>query len=96
MVNFSQLQSKLGFSFTDPSLLELALIHSSYINENPGLAPISYERLEFLGDAVLGLVIGEKLYRDFPKSNEGDLTRLRSALVRREMLAQIARAIGVG
>jgi ribonuclease III len=92
----SSLQQKLGIVFKDRALLELALIHSSYINENPGLAPASNERLEFLGDAVLGLVTAEKLYQDFPESDEGELTRLRSALVRRETLAQIAGLINLG
>lgn len=96
MADLSLLQQKLGITFNDPSLLELALIHSSYINENPGVAPASNERLEFLGDAVLGLVIAERLYQDFPGSDEGELTRFRSALVRREMLAQIAGIIELG
>jgi ribonuclease-3 len=76
--------------------LDQALVHSSYINENPGIALASYERMEFLGDAVLGLVIAEKLYQDLPESAEGELTRLRSALVRRETLANIAGRIGLG
>jgi ribonuclease-3 len=90
------LQEKIGITFTDLSLLELALVHSSYINENPGAAPASNERLEFLGDAVLGVVIAEKLYQDLPDSAEGELTSLRSALVRREMLAKIAEKISLG
>jgi len=90
------LQKKLGITFKSPSLLELALVHSSYVNEQPGIAPSSNERLEFLGDAVLGLVIAEKLYADLPKSAEGELTRLRSVLVRREMLAKVARTIQLG
>ncbi len=96
MADLSQLQEKLGLSFNNPALLELALIHSSYINENPGVAAASNERLEFLGDAVLGLVVAEKLFQDYPEYNEGELTRLRSALVRKEMLAQIAKTIDLG
>jgi ribonuclease-3 len=91
-----QLQKRLGVSFQNNSLLELALVHSSYINENPDFGTDSNEKIEFLGDAVLGLIIAEKLYQDFPLSSEGDLTRLRSALVRKETLAQIARKIGLG
>jgi len=91
-----QLQSTLGIVFNDPDLLKLALTHSSFINENPGTAPVSYERLEFLGDAVLGLVIAEKLYHDLSGAPEGELTRLRAALVRREMLAQIAKSFSLG
>jgi ribonuclease-3 len=94
--DLSLLQEKIGIAFKNPSLLELALTHSSYINENQGTASDSNERLEFLGDSVLGLVIAERLYRDFPDAPEGKLTRLRSAMVRRETLAQTARIIGLG
>ena len=96
MADLSLLQNEINFYFNDLSLLELALIHSSYINENPDLAPASNERLEFVGDAVLGVVIAEKLYLDFPSSPEGDLTRLRSALVRKETLAHLAKSINLG
>ncbi len=96
MSNLLQLQKEIGIFFSDTSLLELALIHSSYINENPGVAPASNERLEFVGDAILGLVIAERLYQDLPSAAEGELTRLRSALVRRETLAEIARQIDLG
>jgi ribonuclease-3 len=90
LADLEHLQEKTGIAFHDPSLLRLALVHSSYINENPGTVVGSNERLEFVGDAVLGLVIAEELYHNFPESSEGDLTRLRSALVRREVLAAIA------
>ena len=80
----------------NPGLLEQALVHSSYINENPGSAPGHNERLEFLGDAVLDCIVAEKLYQDFPELNEGDMTRLRAALVRRDTLAGIARGINLG
>lgn len=96
MPDLSELETNLGVSFNDKSLLEHALIHSSYLNENPGLKLVSNERLEFLGDAVLGLVAAEKLYSDFPGSPEGELTRLRAALVRKETLARLARKIGLG
>jgi ribonuclease-3 len=99
VVNVSDLfhlQQEIGVFFRDPLLLDQALVHSSYVNENPDAAPSSYERMEFLGDAVLGLVIAEKLYKDLPESAEGELTRLRSALVRRETLANIAESIGLG
>ena len=94
--DLAALQQALGVSFNQPALLEQALVHSSYINENPGLAQTSNERLEFLGDAVLGLVIAEKLYYDFPRFDEGQMTRLRAALVRREALARVARAVRLG
>jgi len=90
------LQQTLSISFNDSSLLEQALVHSSYINENPGFAPTSNERLEFLGDAVFGLVVAEKLYQDFPQFSEGQMTKLRSALVRRDTLAGIAVAFRLG
>ena len=96
LADLAILQQTLGVSFNNPSLLEQALVHSSYINENPGFAPTSNERLEFLGDAVLGLVVAEKLYQDFPQFSEGKMTKLRSALVRRDTLARIARAIRLG
>jgi len=90
------LQKALGLSFRDLSLLEQALVHSSYINENPGCAPASNERLEFLGDAVLGFIVAEKLYGDFPDLAEGRMTRFRSVLVRRDTLARLARVIKLG
>jgi ribonuclease III len=96
LADLDLLQEKTGIAFHDPSLLRLALVHSSYINENPGASVSSNERLEFVGDAVLGLVIAEELYHNFPESSEGQLTRLRSALVRREVLAAIARRIDLG
>ncbi len=96
MADLTNLQRTLGVSFKDVSLLELALVHSSYINENPGLAPTSNERLEFLGDAVLGLIVAEKIFRDYPHFDEGEMTRLRAALVRKETLARLAGTIGLG
>jgi len=94
LADLAALQQTLGISFNDPSLLEQALVHSSYVNENPSLA--SNERLEFLGDAVLGLVIAEKLYQDFPHFDEGEMTKLRAALVRGGTLARVARTIKLG
>ncbi len=96
MADIAALQRNLGVFFKDKSLLEQALIHSSYSNENPHIASSSNERLEFLGDAVLGLIVAEKLYRDFPDFTEGKMTKLRAALVRRETLAAIAKSIGLG
>jgi ribonuclease-3 len=96
LVDLGALQQVLGVSFDDLSLLGQALVHSSYINENPALVATTNERLEFLGDAILGFIIAEKLYHDFPHLSEGEMTRLRSALVRRETLARIAVAISLG
>lgn len=96
MGDLAVLQQILGVFFKDPTLLEQALIHSSYVNENPGLASTSNERLEFLGDAILGSVIAEKLYHDLPSVTEGEMTKLRATLVRRDTLARAARAIRLG
>ena len=96
MADLAALQQALGVSFNDASLLEQALVHGSYINENPGFALTSNERLEFLGDAVLGLIVAEKLHQDFPHLAEGQMTKLRAALVRRDTLARMARTIGLG
>ena len=96
LADLAALQQTLGISFNAPSLLEQALVHGSYVNENPDIAPASNERLEFLGDAVLDLVIAEKLYQDYPHCAEGEMTRLRAALVRGNTLARLARSIGLG
>ena len=96
MADLAALQETLGVSFNDLSLLEQAMVHSSYINENPGFAPGSNERLEFFGDAILDFVVAERIYQDFPALDEGELTRLRSVLVRRDTLARMARAIRLG
>jgi ribonuclease-3 len=90
------LQNTIGVTFKDISLLEQALVHSSYKNENPQLTYTSNERLEFLGDAVVGLIIADILYRDHPDFSEGQMTKLRASLVRRETLAGIARDINLG
>jgi len=95
LANLKALQQILGIHFKDPSLLEQALVHSSYINESPGTAPASNERLEFLGDAILGVIIAQKLYQYFPDATEGEMTKLRAALVRRSTLSSIARTIGL-
>jgi ribonuclease-3 len=92
----ASLQKALGIRFREPALLEQALVLSSYVNENPGTAPTSNERLEFLGDAVLGLIIAEELYRRYPRYSEGEMTPLRSKLVCRTALGGIARSIALG
>ncbi|MFC1892502.1 ribonuclease III [Chloroflexota bacterium] len=96
LVDIAGLQQALGVSFKQPSVLEQALVHSSYLNESPALAAASNERLEFLGDAVLGFIIAEGLWQDFPHLSEGEMTQLRSSLVCRECLARMATAIGLG
>lgn len=76
-----KIQKKLGVEFKDRSLLFLAFVHSSYVNENKKLVQEHNERLEFLGDAVLELLISDFLYREFPNVSEGELTLMRSSLV---------------
>jgi len=95
LVNLSTLQQVLGIRFKDPSLLEQALVHSSYINENPGATLTSNERLEFLGDAVLGMILAQKLYQYYPDATEGEMTKLRSVLVCCNTLSSIAKTIGL-
>ena len=96
MDGIASLQSALGLVFRNPRLLEQALVHRSYLNENPGFRLGSNERLEFLGDAVIGFITAENLYSDFPELPEGGLTRLRAVLVRRDTLARAARALRLG
>lgn len=91
-----ELQGSLGIQFKDTRLLEQALYHRSYLNEAGDSAMESNERLEFLGDAVLGLVISEKLYRDYPSLTEGQLSQIRAVLVRWDALARAAERIGLG
>ena len=90
------LEKKLGYTFRDPSLLRAALYHSSYANEHRAAGIRSNERLEFLGDAVLGFVTAEYLYAKHPDLPEGDLTRRRAALVCEESLHEVAQALELG
>ena len=90
------LQKTIGYTFNNPSLLETALTHTSYANEvyKDGLR--SYERLEFLGDSILGFTTAEYLLRSFPEMHEGELTKLRADLVCELSLAESAKALGLG
>ena len=96
LVDIATLQTILGIKFKDLSLLQQSLVHRSYLNENPDLPLSSNERLEFLGDAVLDFVVAEKLYSQFPHFSEGEMTKLRSALVRQETLAKVALSLHLG
>lgn len=88
-VAFKQnLKKKYGIKFNNEKLLENAFTHSSYANEHPGRK--DYEKLEFLGDAVLELAVSDYLYRHFPRLNEGELTRMRSNIVRTEGFSEFA------
>lgn len=91
-----ELEARLGLAFRDRRLLEQALVHPSYLNENPGFPLGSNERLEFLGDAVIGLVVGLELFQRQPHLSEGELTKLRSYLVRGETLARVAGGLKLG
>ena len=94
MSPFPDLQQTLAYTFKEPELLERALTHKSYANENK--VPYHNERMEFLGDAVLGLVISEYLMKACPDSTEGDLSRLRASVVSEPALASIARELDLG
>jgi len=96
MVDWNNQQKKLGISFRQKSLLEQGFVHSSYCNESPDLECNSNERLEFLGDAVLNLVVTDALYQDFPDLSEGELTEIRASLVCRDTLAQLASSLRLG
>ena len=93
-----ELASKIGYTFTDLTYLEVALTHSSYTNEmrKRGIKATSNERLEFLGDAVLEIVISEYLYSNFSKYREGALTKMRQQLVCEKTLARIATSLDLG
>ena len=90
------LEEKLGYRFTNRALLENALTHSSYANENKSKGETSNERLEFLGDSVLGMVVADHLYRTHPNMPEGELTRTRAALVCEDSLVEVAAQLELG
>ena len=92
--NLKKLEKNLDIKFKDKNLLEQAFIHRSYLNENPGLKKEHNERLEFLGDAVLELVITKNLFNKYPNP-EGELTCWRAALVNSKMLSEIANRLGL-
>ena len=95
MNDFTKLEKKINVKFKNKNLLKQALVHRSFINENVGFDLDNNERLEFLGDAVLELIVTEYLYKNY-KNQEGELTNWRAALVKREMLAKIAKKISIG
>ncbi|MHB9032486.1 MAG: ribonuclease III [Anaerolineae bacterium] len=95
-VNLVQLQQELGYQFRQPALLLQALTHPSFVNELPANNEDDNQRLEFLGDAILGFLVGEWLFSRYPEAREGELTSLRAHLVRTNSLAQFSRALEVG
>ncbi len=93
MENFDSVYKQIGYSFKDSKLLRRALTHSSYANEN---GCRDNERLEFLGDSVLGIIITEVLYKKYENSDEGGLSKMRASLVCEQSLEEIARTIELG
>jgi len=94
MPTLADLQQNISYTFKEPQLLERALTHKSFANENR--VPYHNERMEFLGDAVLSLIVSEHLMRTCPDSTEGDLSRLRAAVVSEPALAAIGRTLELG
>jgi ribonuclease III len=92
----SELEGRLVYSFRDITFLEIALTHSSYVNENPQLATADNERFEFLGDAVLGACVSDLLIKKYTDFSEGTLSKVRAAVVNEKPLAEIARKLKIG
>jgi dsRNA-specific ribonuclease len=90
-----ELASRLGLPFKDFSLLDQALVHSSYVHEQPSIGA-SNERLEFLGDAVISIVVSEALWQRYPEDDEGSLTTRRAAIVSARGLSRIAQRLDLG
>jgi ribonuclease-3 len=95
-MRLKELERSLGYEFRDPTLLDCALTHRSYANENPDLMKQDNERLEFLGDAVLTLCISDMLMKRFPEHSEGELSKMRSSIVNERPLARLAGELRVG
>ncbi|MED4582008.1 ribonuclease III [Brevibacillus choshinensis] len=95
-MNFAQLQENIGVRFHDESVLRQAFTHSSYVNEQRGKRIQDNERLEFLGDAVLELTVSQFLYKTFPKMSEGEMTKLRAAIVCEPSLVKFAELLNFG
>lgn len=89
-------QAQLGIPFRDLELLDEALTHSSYVNESAEGRAHDNQRLEYLGDAILGFLVGEWLYNTYPRAQEGELTALRALIVRTESVAELGRRMGIG
>jgi len=94
MEDFAPLEEKYGLNFKNKDLLRQAFTHRSYLNENPDSKLEHNERLEFLGDAVIELIVTDHLYKDYPEKAEGDLTNWRAALVNAKMLSATAEELG--
>ncbi len=95
MKDFTPFEQSLGIVFTDKSLIQQAFTHRSFINENPRSGLEHNERFEFLGDAVIELIVTDYLFRNFPTHNEGDLTAYRSALVNAVIMGEVATVLNM-
>jgi len=95
MKDFSKLESQLGVNFNNKDLLKQAVVHRSYLNEHSDFGLHHNERLEFLGDATLEIIVTRYLFDDFPETPEGDLTNWRASLVNFKMLATVAQELGI-
>ncbi len=93
--DLSQFEKKTGINFKNKDLLKEAFTHRSYLNENPSWSVPHNERLEFLGDAVLELVVTQELFKKYPEKPEGELTSFRAALVNANMLSEVAQELGM-
>ncbi|MBW2504697.1 MAG: ribonuclease III [Deltaproteobacteria bacterium] len=93
---WTTLQTRLDYRFRRPDLLYEAVCHRSYVNEQPDAGVADNERLEFLGDAVLDLIVSQELFLSYPKSQEGELTRIRAEVVAEPSLAAMARSLDLG
>src|SRR3989338_6535834 len=94
-IDFSEFEKKIQVTFKEKGLLKQAFTHRSYLNEHPGTTPHHNERLEFLGDAVLELIVTEFLFEKYPHKTEGDLTSYRAALVNTNALAEVSRELDI-
>lgn len=93
--DLKEIESRLGYAFKDPGLLRSALTRRSFWHENRNTCSENNERMEFLGDAVLGLIIANILYEEYPEANEGDLQKKRASIVNRGALARLMRNLGL-
>ena len=91
----SALEERIGYKFADKAMLERALTHISALSGGPQKRSESYQRLEFLGDHVLGLIVSDMLYRAFPNADEGELSKRLADLVRKESCADVAKSLGL-
>lgn len=96
MKDFSPLEEQLGITFNSKEMLQQAFIHRSYINEHSGTGLSHNERIEFLGDAVMELIVTDYLFREFPKKPEGELTAYRASLVNTMTISEAATDLGFG